>query len=38
MSKGRLSATRAASDWTMELIGLAMAGEERARRAASHAA
>ncbi len=31
MSKGRLSQARAASEWTMESIGLAMAGEVDAR-------
>jgi general nucleoside transport system ATP-binding protein len=38
MSKGRLSETRAASAWTMESIGLAMAGEARAPRMEIHAA
>jgi general nucleoside transport system ATP-binding protein len=38
MSKGRLSEVRAAGDWTMESIGLAMAGEERARRDEIYAA
>ncbi len=38
MSKGRLSEIRAASDWSMESIGLAMAGEVRAARLETHAA